>query len=528
MVRKNRIGAIFALICCVIVYVLSLFSAFRQDHTSSGPERQLWPDAVPVLVDSSLQRSDFLKIAKSAGYERVSHRGNAMVPLFSFHGMIKVPVENIAEHYDSLDPLYDPFLKKIPALFSGSIDGRDAQVYYIITKDDPNTLFRRLSGVNSRYSGQFVVAGTGSGPLLLLPLIFLFLVVFFALGLDAKSRLFFFLGAFPVAVFSFGTPFGSYAAVLLFSPFWALLVSRIPLFLNERFRRGADTSNLEHDLLMRAFRYLLFSVLSLIFFFVFSQKGQLKGLGPLFTCLLAGPAVIGAIILWHYVRYASRQHALFVSVAISTTGSGKKRMLHFFSSIYTRCGFVLFCSSLLFLWPLFNDGSAASLSLPAPAPHSGVETAAGFPAIGQKGDSLPNRGDYIAHYAFHDGYLFGMNYRVPTLNEALEYENYFYINDVLYSEQVTAKLFTEQWYEDIIGQQVQNGIIGLFLNQTNSVRLNYVSLASGGGTELSGGKLLFLLTVVLVSLVFSEMHNIFSSVKMEPGSRTVRSKEQAA
>lgn len=121
-----------------------------------------------------------------------------------------------------------------------------------------------------------------------------------------------------------------------------------------------------------------------------------------------------------------------------------------------------------------------------------------------------------------------MNYRVPTLNEALEYENYFYINDVLYSEQVTAKLFTEQWYEDIIDQQVQNGIIGLFLNQTNSVGLNYVSLASGGGTELSGGKLLFLLTVVLVSLVFSEMHNVFSSVKMEPGSRTVRSKEQAA
>lgn len=179
---KNRIGAIFALICCVIVYVLSLFSAFRQDHTSSGPERQLWPDAVPVLVDSSLHRSDFLRIAKSAGYERVSHQGNAMVPLFSFHGMIKVPVEKVSERYDSLDPLYDPFLKKLPALFSGSIDGRDAQVYYIITEDDPNMVFRRLSGVNSPYSGKFVVAGTGSGPVLLLPFIFLFLVIFLLLG----------------------------------------------------------------------------------------------------------------------------------------------------------------------------------------------------------------------------------------------------------------------------------------------------------------------------------------------------------
>jgi hypothetical protein len=508
--------------------VLSLFSAFRQDHTSSGPERQLWPDAVPVLVDSSLHRSDFLRIAKSAGYERVSHQGNTMVPLFSFHGMIKVPVEKVSERYDSLDPLYDPFLKKLPALFSGSIDGRDAQVYYIITEDDPNTVFRRLSGVNSPYSGKFVVAGTGSGPVLLLPFIFLFLVIFFAFGVDVKSRLLFLLGSLPVAVFSFGTSFGSYAAILLFSPFWASLVTQIPLFLNERFRRGSDTSNMTHDLLMRAFRYLLFCVLSLIFFLIFSQKGQIKNVGSLFACLLAGPAMIGAAILWHYVRYASRQHALFVSVAISAAGSSEKRMLRFFSSLYMRCGFVLFCSSLLFLWPLFNDGTAASLSLPAPTPHSEVATATGFPSLGQKGDPLPSRGDYIAHYAFHDGYLFGMNYRVPSLNEALEYENYFYINDVLYSEQVTAKLFTEQWYEDIMVQQVQNGIIGLFLNQTNSVGLNYVSLASGGGTELSGGKLLFLLTVVLVSLVFSEMHNVFSSVKMEPGSRTVRSKEQAA
>jgi hypothetical protein len=121
-----------------------------------------------------------------------------------------------------------------------------------------------------------------------------------------------------------------------------------------------------------------------------------------------------------------------------------------------------------------------------------------------------------------------MEYRLPESGETLEYTEYYYIENRLHSEKIMVELFTEQWYEDIITEYTEKGIITLILNQKGVAGFSYASLGQQGETEKRQHKSAFFLVFVTAFSIFSGFRRFPIMERAYSGILTIRSKQQAA
>jgi hypothetical protein len=525
MKKPNRIlTTVLVLITASMLFTGGGLLAFRSGSRSSFSEEIPWKGAVPVALREGTSSDIFISAAVDAGYDRISSRDTQAVSVFSFDGMKDVPISSIPSIYDELDPLYDAFLKKVPSLFEGRIGSSAAEIFYIMTDDGPNKVARRLTDYDDGIEGQYQVVGVGYGAPLILPPVFLILILFMLPSIPAAGRLLFLTGALPLFVISLSGHFAYYPVAVLFPLFWRNLTVHITHIIAERLKRRADVEDQAPALFHSLMRFALFTLASL-FFAVLTAEGA-----PLRTGLVSAAAVLAAPSLgttfaaFEFLRSMVRQHPKFVPVAMRKHRADRDSLRRFISGRPGRLAMAAVCTGILAMGLGLEARPEHAVRLPLPvdyeAPSEGL-----FLSTGE--DLLPSAGDYYAHRAFHEGYLYGMTFRIPFTGESLGYSDYRFIDGIIHMEPVIVKQFTEQWYEDIMARQAKNGVIGLLLDRTAGT-IRYGTTDIYDEMDRAGWKRLVLLVFVAVLTLTAETGIYVSPGKIESESRTVRRKEQAA
>ncbi len=474
---------------------------------------------VPLAYRCSDQ--EMIELANAASYEEIAVLDNQRVTVFDYKAPKSVPLVKLPELYDDLNPLYDPYLKALPKLFTGSLDGKEVSLGYIRSDDSPSQIKKRLeqsntfNGNNGEEAFIHVVGSNKEQQFLLFP--FLLLLIFLRVPeKKALKILVYMVFSLPVFLFSFSGLSGAVPALFLFPFFWRNILDRIWDYHTERFLRDLPAERERRRLKVHLTRYALFSIFSLLFLGFFS--GNWKSL-PYLGLVLLNPysVVISAWALGLIGRY-TRQHRKFIPLQLLPKGRWKLLSLSYLS---------LFISSLLFL--LFTLPGEKDIALTVPLPSEETRwTLLTNQGIDERERALPGGGDYLAHRAFHEGYLYGMEYRIPSLGEEIILERYSSIDGELYREKVTAKQFTEQWYEDIMAPQKRGGIESLLLNGGRPIALRYSAVQEDPDHNRTLPNQILLILWVLFLFVFAEAEPRSPLFTKVASIRITRSKEQAA
>lgn len=503
-----------SLIC--LLSMALLIAGGEDDSQESGSG--IWNGAVPVVFESGADRRQLVEAAAAAGYPHTVTMETQNVPVFSFDGMRELPISRLKDRYDDMDPLYDAFLRKMPSFFKGALDAEPAEVLYIITGDAPETVAKRLAAGDARIRGRYQVAGAGRNvPPFLLPALCALLTAFMLYGSSAGERMLFLGGSVPFLALSAHAHAASYAAVLLFPLFWRSLAAGFHAWTGERFRRGRGAAGESRLLIRSARRYGLYSAASLLFAVLVPGRLTMEAAVVLPAVLLSAPAFAAGAAALEALRSLTRQHPRFIPVSMRERGRGAATV---------RAAAAVLCAAVFLPVFVLESVPDHAVSLPLPSEHEGGERNAPSRHLSAADEPLPAPGDFFAHSALHEGYLYGMTYRVPEPGETLQFMNYSTVGGELRSEPVIVKMFTEEWYEAIMARQANNGVIGLLLDRENgSVRYGTMDRRGVSGT---GWKALVLFVYAVMAASFAETAGKVSSGHMESRSRTVRRKEQAA
>ncbi|MGC9313063.1 MAG: hypothetical protein ACP5IA_10265, partial [Sediminispirochaetaceae bacterium] len=91
----------------------------------------------------------------------------------------------------------------------------------------------------------------------------------------------------------------------------------------------------------------------------------------------------------------------------------------------------------------------------------------------EPGDYLPDIADYVTHRAYQEGFLYGREYRFPDQDERIVLKVYEKQGLKVFGKDRVFKMFTEEWYEDIISDASQSGVSRLLCAQGEPVQTAY-------------------------------------------------------
>ena len=125
---NNRITAVSLLLLSAIVYLgLSL----TVNMPLKGITHNIWNGYYTLALEADASVISIVdKLKKNSDWEILSEY-NSMVQVFNFNESLFIPVSGLNNFYVDGDPLYDPFLKKLPLLFTGQIQSENYHVVYI-------------------------------------------------------------------------------------------------------------------------------------------------------------------------------------------------------------------------------------------------------------------------------------------------------------------------------------------------------------------------------------------------------------
>jgi hypothetical protein len=197
-------------------------------------------------------------------------------------------------------------------------------------------------------------------------------------------------------------------------------------------------------------------------------------------------AVGGLAVYREYRRYIRQQHRLFYPVTLGTVRSRgtSGRML-----VKGAAPALLLLLALPFGFELL-DGRAQEVKMPVPEylsaesrgklDFSSLSSAASRrrPGSTDGTEELPTLVDYVAHMAYQEGYLYGRDYGFPFPGERITLPRYDGTGMEVQRREKVVKLFTDEWYEDIISQARLDGIEGLLYEQRAPVRVSSTLIES--------------------------------------------------
>ena len=86
---------------------------------------------------------------KTEGFSFIS-LSKEKVDFFDYCGTVLVPLAELGEHLDMLDPRIDPFMKRIPNFYRAEYMGHGWDLIYISSDENTNVISGRLAGIFSR------------------------------------------------------------------------------------------------------------------------------------------------------------------------------------------------------------------------------------------------------------------------------------------------------------------------------------------------------------------------------------------
>ncbi len=434
---------------------------------------------------------------KQAGFSRIISYSDQKVTLFRYFGessLHTVPLQSVPQLLEPQDPRYDPYLNSLPEYCRGQLNGDEAVVLYLEHREgDFGTLLKGRStlselGVPYYLSGldplsQIVlwacVSFTLIATMILFPKEFRIKGSLLLWAAGVTSPL---LGTVHLSMSSFTW----WLAHLIG---WTLLTG----WAGPAMKRYLNSDSEDRFFLRALKKYVSLYAGTVLVGIIAGQIGSDAQIGLILSAQSLLSLCIQAGLLYAFYgihkQLSRRQlHSLFVPVSITA-----KRQLSG-PAIRSRVAVFIFVAGLIPLaaLPIFGTAIGETVEYPVPV-GSENRAAAGIErnSVGQAdevlmsweelsaavrsqaegGNKLPDLTDYLKHRAFQEGYFYGRPYVFPEPGEKITIPVYRREGIEVFSRDKVVKMFTDDWYKDIIGFAYNNGVPRLLLAQGEPVQV---------------------------------------------------------
>lgn len=477
---------VFALIVFFVFETLSykIISGTQQTGKWDGYYQLVYNEAVSsVRITSLLVQNGFTGLI-SEGTEKVS--------VFDFGKNKVIPLTAVSDYFETSDPLYDPYLKKLGGYFKGLSGKTIIRVLYIPAEKSPLLTYLSVRKALIPLKGSWTLINFQPLQQLFLGiLIFAAQIVLFILSGRNKQLFIFSLlpwlflyifGGFQYAVVSVGFQF-----------LWMLLLKNLIPHVNAYLDFHRIDMPVKYNILKSSIFFLIVFMGTV---FIFHDSINLL---VLFISLFL--QVIGAFISLGivYFKHRYRLHKLFYPIVIKE----KWKCLNMNELSATGILFIiLLVAPLFYRIPLV--GQHITLAVPCRIPHTGELSFKNLKmlySLKQK-NTLPDLSNFLCHRAYIEGYPYGRPYTFPAEGSSLSFFTFKNENGMVRKENSTIKLFTDSWYKSIIASVDVSSIPALLLKQRFSVAVDYVHINSLAQNERNLKKYFLFYLFLLIPFLF--------------------------
>jgi hypothetical protein len=448
--RKSRWGILFA----AILSAFALTSGGAAVLALAYEAPQEWKGFRVIAVESDVDIPSTERIINEAGVRTLS-RHSCTVEFFDYSGFSSLSVAGLEDRFEPSDPRLDPYMRGIGGYFSVDTAAGPRELVYLETGLSTRKLTRLLRSILSDGSWSLLGGRGGVWTFLPIPLAAAASAVLFLFG---KKRPLSFAGIIPwIGPLCILPPFAApFIPVALFC--WLRYSERI----SDSFLRSlhAEAPSFLIRKIGREGIPFACCLLPLFFLSIFMGGGFL-GILILLCSFLGMISILMVWILLTIRRYGKQEHPLFFRIPILEERTG----------VLPPRAFVQPVSAIAFsfLLLLLPTGFPARAEGPFPRPLRGAP-AISWESIALLGenrspDLLPDLSDYLSHMAFQEGFSFGREYRFPVRDEEIKISRYNWNGKRIERSDVTAKRFTEDWYEGIMSLAEAHGIPRLLIAQ---------------------------------------------------------------
>ena len=434
---------------------------------------------------------------KQAGFSGIISYSDQKVNLFRYFGdssIHTVPLQSVPQLLEPQDPRYDPYIDSLPDYFRGQLNGREAAVLYLEHRDgDFATLIkgrRALSelGVPYYLSGLDLLSQIVLWACVSLTMVITMLL--FPKEFRIKgSLLLWAAGATAPLLGTIYLSMGTFTWWIAHLIGWTLLIG----WAGPAMKRYLNSDSEDRFFLGALKKYVSLYTGVVLVGIIAGQVGSETEVGLRFSAQSLLTLCIQFGLLYGFYglhkQLSRRQlHSLFVPVSITA-----KRQLSS-PAIRLRAVVFVFLAGLVPLAVLPIVGMAAGETAEYPMPleaesrsvagsaRQSVEQSNEVPVRweelyaavrnrAEESNTLPDLTDYLKHRAFQEGYFYGRAYVFPEPGEKITIPVYRREGIEVFTRDKVVKMFTDDWYKDIIGFAYNNGVPRLLLAQGKPVQV---------------------------------------------------------
>lgn len=449
---NNRITMMFLMIMPLILYFgLSLAANLPLKNIQNN----IWKGYYTLALEADAPVIPIVNdLKKISGWEILSEY-NSIIQVFNYKEKLYIPVSDIKKFYVEEDPLYDPFLKKLPLFFKGKISSKDYHIVYIKSHLSSTNFSREIKKIMTDYSYKWVLPEVklvqGSKSIL----IFIFVIILLFIW---HKELWPVLvsGIFPWFQFASasGLPGVLVSIIFLFSIvlIGSLLFKPFKHYLNLGIFDPVDRKKL----------VLSVFVMILSFIYLLVNLKTFAYISSFLIAVLAHSFSIAFYVIFLIYKRKMQQHRTFFPIRIKMSQNKISRYdLYCFSSLIL----IIFLSPIL----IQENNFESNIKLPVPVSIEGVsdfsQTSLQILNKHSIQSELPNLSDYISHMMFLETYLYGFDYSFPSPGLSLFVPQFSIEGGRVKEKNVSIFMFTDEWYESIIDSGLTTGILSLLLSQ---------------------------------------------------------------
>ncbi len=461
MVKKRAVRRIVILSVGGIFFFAAVVAPFLAP--AARAEKQLWSGYAMLLVAGDHSESDVLERLTLVGYDDVRAPSSTYATYNDFGALARIAVADLPERFSQHDPRYDPYLRGLPMFFTAYDGVQTHAVYYVATDDHPfrvhQNIRRALSGVTTKW---FLVEWSFDDGIVYVGAFALMLIAL-AVG-GVRRRVLIGFGGIPClsAVFMGG----AYTFVLVGVAFfaWALVIDRGFPALEHRIRYGRRAAP---DGRGARFIYAAVALPAVVGYVARRSPAAVTSIIPPIIGLIAVSIVVAVLI---ERKLHNEEHRVFAPVPI-LTGTRYARPVSGLSGAAVAAIFLVLLATPLahgFILP------SRTVAFPQPVSYTGASELS-FSGIGalaryRAADALPDLSDYLAHRAFHDGFMYARSFDVPTAGETVTVAVYERRGESVERTEYTPIVYDEAWlasvltrdrgmHDVLLDQNTPNGVV---------------------------------------------------------------------
>ncbi len=461
-ILNNKITAVSLLVLTAVLYfLLSLTVNLPLKNISHN----IWNGYYTLALEAGAPVVSVVADLKKINDWEIISEYNSMIQVFDYNKQLFIPVSELKNFYVSEDPLYDPFLKKLPLFFTGKILSEVYHVVYIKTDLSSSDFLVKIDTVMDNYQFNWVLPEVKLVQESISILIFVLALILFLIWHKELWPIII-PGIFPWFQFvrDSGLPGVLVSIIFLFSLILlgSLLFKSYKHYLNLGVFDTINKKNL----------FLSVFIMIISFIYLLLNLKTLPFIAAFFIALSAHLFSIAFYVIILDFKRKSQQHRMFFPVKIKFSLRRISR-----SEIYIFSSFIL----ILVLSPLIiNENKFESnIKLPVPVVIEGVSdyslTSLQILYRHSVQSELPNLTDYISHMKYLDTYSYGFEYSFPEPEKSLTISRFSLENGDIKEKNVNIYMFTDVWYESIMDTGLSTGILSLLLSQGSPVLVAYQS-----------------------------------------------------